>query len=530
MFRRGEHNYQLYTRTFVLLCLVLILDIVIRHHIDTLTGYYFSGLIFAIMVAGIFYGGTLYFKRHLMTRWQQREVGLVFIGFIGNYILAVFNLVYHRFEIVPLTNYYLAYANLFIGMIVFFSLGKWQSDSWEAMLQKKHKVVFWILAGCEIIMWQMIKWSWLHYGATVSFVDIVGAALLVAVLLNYFARHYRQQLDVGVVVPLTYLSIAQFYLSIADRENVFMHLHPYWLMLLGVVLLVIYQVREIKVVLSDHNTAMYRQFNVYSQNLRKLIDKKTVQIREANQSIINELEYARVIQQSLLPPRKYTYRDVTLVSDYYPCERLSGDFFDVFRIDDEFIALYYMDVAGHGISAALLTMLSNNFLRAQDHQLKRLWAQRPDKSLKFFYDHFNSLSLPEEMHLVIFYATYNLTTKVLTYCSGGMNCAPVVFRKNGNYEILDQSDGFPICMMGNVFSPVFASANVLLRPGDRVVFYTDGLTDKDKNKIFNDEELIAFCRQHRKKSIRDFNAVLTEKIAPNKDDLNDDITYIIMDI
>jgi sigma-B regulation protein RsbU (phosphoserine phosphatase) len=134
------------------------------------------------------------------------------------------------------------------------------------------------------------------------------------------------------------------------------------------------------------------------------------------------------------------------------------------------------------------------------------------------------------MHLVIFYATYNLTTKVLTYCSGGMNCAPVVFRKNGNYEILDQSDGFPICMMGNVFSPVFASANVLLRPGDRVVFYTDGLTDKDKNKIFNDEELIAFCRQHRKKSIRDFNAVLTEKIAPNKDDLNDDITYIIMDI
>ena len=84
--------------------------------------------------------------------------------------------------------------------------------------------------------------------------------------------------------------------------------------------------------------------------------------------------------------------------------------------------------------------------------------------------------------------------------------------------------------MDDIFTPVFNASSIVLKTGDRVVFYTDGLTDLAKNKIFDEDDLIAFCRKYRKKSIREFNTLLEEQISPLKDKLNDDLTYIIMDI
>ncbi len=172
------------------------------------------------------------------------------------------------------------------------------------------------------------------------------------------------------------------------------------------------------------------------------------------------------------------------MSEYFPCERLSGDFYDIYRIDEDNIGMYVLDVSGHGISAALMTMFCNNFIKSTERLIKRYRGLKPHRNLKHFYEEFNKMNFPEEMHMVIFFASYNISTRTLTYCTGGMNCYPILVRKSGDAEFLNQSQGFPICQMSEFFTPEYKSAKIDLMPGDRIVFYTDGLIDKFKKQCY----------------------------------------------
>ncbi len=271
------------------------------------------------------------------------------------------------------------------------------------------------------------------------------------------------------------------------------------------------------------------QIKLYAENLEKIIEKRTREIREVNARLIKELEYAKSIQQSLLPLKRLNFKNTTFISEYFPCERLSGDFYDIYRIDEDNVGMYVLDVSGHGISAALMTMFCNNFIKSTERLIKRYRGLKPHRNLKHFYEEFNKMNFPEEMHMVIFFASYNISTRTLTYCTGGMNCYPILVRKSGEAEFLNQSQGFPICQMSEFFTPEYKSARIDLMPGDRIVFYTDGLIDKFKNAVMDQDELVEAIIESRHDSLKNLNSKIVRMIEPNSDHLEDDITYFIME-
>jgi len=272
-----------------------------------------------------------------------------------------------------------------------------------------------------------------------------------------------------------------------------------------------------------------KQIKLYAENLEKIIDKRTREIREVNARLIKELEYAKSIQQSLLPLKRLNFKNTTFMSEYFPCERLSGDFYDIYRIDEDNIGMYVLDVSGHGISAALMTMFCNNFIKSTERLIKRYRGLKPHRNLKHFYEEFNKMHFPEEMHMVIFFASYNISTRTLTYCTGGMNCYPILVRKSGEAEFLNKSQGFPICQMSEFFTPEYKSAKIDLMSGDRIVFYTDGLIDKFKNDVMDQEDLIEIIIESRHDSLKNLNNNIVRLIEPRADELEDDITYFIME-
>lgn len=273
------------------------------------------------------------------------------------------------------------------------------------------------------------------------------------------------------------------------------------------------------------------QLKLYAERLDVVIEKRTQKMQDETNQFISELEYAKLIQQSLLPQKKMHFKNGTnFINEYFPCERLSGDFYDIYKIDEDNIAMYILDVSGHGISAALMTMFCNNYIKSTERLIKRYRGLKPHRNLKHFYDEFNKMNFPEEMHMVIFFASYNVVTKVLTYCSGGMNCEPIIFRKNASFELLDKSIGFPICKLSEFFQPEFSSQKIMLEEGDKVIFYTDGLVDKLKNNIIDSEELIELFVNNSSYSSKEINELLVSKINPYKDSLDDDISYFIMEI
>lgn len=270
--------------------------------------------------------------------------------------------------------------------------------------------------------------------------------------------------------------------------------------------------------------------SLYADNLEKIVNIRTEEFRDANNRLNKELDYAKVIQQSLLPPEKIMFENVMFNSKYIPCEKLSGDFYDIYEIDKNNIGMYILDVTGHGVPAALLTMFSINNVKSNEKVIKRYRGLKPHKNLKNFYEEFNKLNFPEEMHIVTFFATYNKPNKVLTYCSAGMNCYPIVIRRTGEYELLDKSRGFPICQLSEFFTPEYESAKIQLQHGDKIIFYTDGLTDMQKNSAISQDELLNVLIKNSKSSSEKLNHDIWEKLKNSIRDFDDDITYFIMEV
>src|SRR5690606_25604965 len=97
----------------------------------------------------------------------------------------------------------------------------------------------------------------------------------------------------------------------------------------------------------------------YSENLNLLVKQRTKDLEEANTMLLKDIEYAKEMQLRLLPNTLPEDSTVTFNAEYLPAERLSGDFYNVIRLDEENLAIYIGDVAGHGVSAAMLTIFVN---------------------------------------------------------------------------------------------------------------------------------------------------------------------------
>src|SRR5437762_5432676 len=90
------------------------------------------------------------------------------------------------------------------------------------------------------------------------------------------------------------------------------------------------------------------------------------QLREAHRKIRRDLDSAAIVQRSLLPKILPRIDGMHFAWAFEPCETLAGDSFNVFMVDDDHVALYLLDVSGHGVTAAL-----------QAVALTRVLASRP---------------------------------------------------------------------------------------------------------------------------------------------------------
>jgi len=106
---------------------------------------------------------------------------------------------------------------------------------------------------------------------------------------------------------------------------------------------------------------------------------------------------------------------------------VSGDFCNVFKIDNDNIGFYIGDVSGHGVPAAMLTIFLNQtvktLLEMETNELNKI---SPAMVLENIYRSFNSTNFDENVYIVMIYAVYNRHTQVLTYSSAGLNVSPIL--------------------------------------------------------------------------------------------------------
>lgn len=196
-----------------------------------------------------------------------------------------------------------------------------------------------------------------------------------------------------------------------------------------------------------------------------LENARLLEEERAKQKMEKELDVARTIQQTLLPRLLPTDGWFRANGSSMPSHQVGGDYFDVLPVNDSCWAAVVADVSGKGVSSALLaSLLQGAFLTASDSSdLMSMKIQRLNRFL--------NERTEGGKYATAFYCLLDRSGR-FRYINAG-HCEPIVISAAGAYEYLDAT-AMPVGLLAEADFPV---GERQLAPGDKVVIYTDGVTE-----------------------------------------------------
>jgi PAS domain S-box-containing protein len=186
----------------------------------------------------------------------------------------------------------------------------------------------------------------------------------------------------------------------------------------------------------------------------------------------HELEIAKQIQLSLLPGSPLRV-DGAIVAGYcLPATHVGGDYFDYFAREDT-VDIVIADVSGHSVGAALVMAETRSTLKAEALH----WLSENQTGTGDILHALNALLFDDlnraELFITMFYMKYNRATRQLRYANAGHN-RPLLLRAGETTCRELDADGL---ILGVTKEVAFEEKGTVLRQGDLVLLYTDGLTE-----------------------------------------------------
>jgi phosphoserine phosphatase RsbU/P len=223
--------------------------------------------------------------------------------------------------------------------------------------------------------------------------------------------------------------------------------------------------------------------------------RRANQERQAQEEAIHHLQEqereiaeAKAIQERLIPREIPRLAGYEIASSWQSAGAVGGDYFDVLPLGKEALGLCIADVAGKGIPAALL--MSN--LQAAVRGLSS-----PSLAPDLLCNSLNSLvwkNTHTDRFITLFYAQLDGPARRLLYANAGHN-APIVVHADGSHERLQEGGG----VLGVFAEQSYGLGTVRLAPGDRVVLFTDGVTEacNPVGEEFGEMRLLSLLEEHR---------------------------------
>ncbi|MFM9964613.1 MAG: PP2C family protein-serine/threonine phosphatase [Planctomycetaceae bacterium] len=267
-----------------------------------------------------------------------------------------------------------------------------------------------------------------------------------------------------------------------------------------------------------------------AERQRELEDRHQ-RLAEANAKMKRNLAAAANIQQALLPQRLIDIPDVAFAWHFSPCDELAGDMLNVLPLGPNHVGVYMLDVSGHGVQAALLAVSVCRSLSCHQDESSVLWHRRNDSdeyelqspvvAVRQLNSRMHAQSLSEQF-FTLFYGILNRHTGEFRYTSAG-HPPPVHVTQFGHTALLP-GDGLPV----GIAEFDYDEQQLQLEPGDRLVFYSDGVTESMNlsDELFGAERLFSVLRDSAQQPL---NSALSEVMsqvaawrgeAPIQDDLS----------
>ena len=243
--------------------------------------------------------------------------------------------------------------------------------------------------------------------------------------------------------------------------------------------------------------------------------------------IEGDLNLARKLQRSMLPATFPIIPGAHFSCRHFSSTKMTGDFYDVFHLDEKHVGFYVADVVGHGVAASLLTVFVKKGIKTKEISGKSYWIIPPEEVLHNLNQELIGEKLPGSPFITMCYCIYNHETGLLNFASAG-HPSPILFR-SAQVKSLENTQG---ALLG-IFENEYTSEHVPLEPKDRLLLFTDGV-DYIRDGQGNVGALAFFNILERVKHgpIEHCLEELARSLVPSEEDaeLKDDISLFGLEI
>ena len=217
----------------------------------------------------------------------------------------------------------------------------------------------------------------------------------------------------------------------------------------------------------------------------------TLELRD-KLSLKGDLEVARQIQFGLLPFEPFEKDGVAIATAMRPANTVGGDYFDVIELGEGRLAITVGDVAGKGMPAALLMALLQGSLRTL------LSAGLRGEELVAKLNAHLCTNIPSNRLITLFYGELDAATGRLSYVNAGHN-PPFLLEASGGPPASPARLAATAMALGITTDTTFPSMVTKLSPGDRLILYTDGVTEAEdpQDREYGEARLAAWIQANR---------------------------------
>lgn len=268
-----------------------------------------------------------------------------------------------------------------------------------------------------------------------------------------------------------------------------------------------------------HNHAMMIRSHL---QLQEEIKERKYREEQMNE----ELEQARETQKSLLPEQIPQIPNAVIACKYISMEKIGGDFYDIFQLDDDKYGFMVTDVTGHGVSAALIAFMVSGIFSE---------AIKSGTSTELVMNLTNGMlqgKLQEGKFASMIYLIYDASTRMLTYTTAGHPDA-LVIRPETNEVFPLHTRGMLVGVFPNEIAN-YEEKQFQMIPGDKLLLYTDAITEviDENQQLLSTHGLISFLQENRHLHIR---SILEEVYKfglkySQKKEFDDDFTTVGLEI
>ena len=232
-----------------------------------------------------------------------------------------------------------------------------------------------------------------------------------------------------------------------------------------------------------------------------------------------ELQVAAEIQQLIIPQSLPPIKGLDISAIYVPCKEVSGDFYDIIKIDENQYVFVVADVSGKGIPGAMLVSTMQAILKAYleySTDLKSIISKLNERIIK---------NTTEDRFITFFFGLYNSNENSLTYINAGHN-PPILVLDNNELQRLEKGGIFIGCLPWE-----YELDTIELPKNSILALFTDGIVEamNENQEEFGEDRLISILKESKSMTVPELREQIIKRVKEHRGGrvLEDDLTLAL---